>query len=380
MTDDVASAAAEPAVISEAPAEVQAEPAQVSTPDPVQTEQVDKPSKTSRDAIAKAFETVERAEAEPKEPKQAEKPAEEGTRERNPDGTFKAKADPENAAQEPNTAEPAKADETLKNFADAPSRFSADAKAAWKEAPEPVRAEITRAIGELEKGLDQYRQAFDPYKEFDAQLRQNGQDFRQVVAHYTGIENLLRQDPMRGLDQICQNMGTSLRQVAEQITGMTPDQNAAQSEQTIRELRNEIASLKQGFEGLNKDITSRTNATVESAVIDFASKPEYSRFDELSEDIGYFLNGKLKPQVDQARMTGRFDTVLQEAYQLAERLNPAPQQQVQAPAPTPPAPHTRDKGQLSTSGAPSSGSDPVNRPVPQTARDAVKSAFAAVGI
>lgn len=390
MTDDVAVAAADTSAVSETPAEPQVHE-QVSE-QPAQTEQpkADAPSKSARDAIAKAFETVEKgekAEAEPqKDAKQADKPSETGERERNADGTFKAKEKAEDGTQEPNTAEKPKDEkaepkpgEDLKNFTEAPNRFSADAKAAWKEAPEPVRAEITRAIGELEQGINQYRQAFEPYRDFDAQLRQNGQDFKQVVAHYTGIENLLRQDPMRGLDQICQNMGMSLRQVAEQITGQTPDQSAAQNEHTIRELRNEIASLKRGFDGLNKDITTRTQQSVESAVLDFAAKPEFSRFEELAEDIKFFLDGKLRTKVEQAQSTGKFDPVLQEAYQLAERLNPAPQT-APAPAPQPAPPQTQDKGQLSTSGAPSSGSNPTNKPVPATARDAVRNAFQTVGI
>jgi hypothetical protein len=382
MTDDVASAPAPEAVVSEAPAEAQVEPQ--TAPDTSQpAEKADAPAKSAREALAKAFETVDKGEAAPKDhakdAKPAEKPAEDGARERNPDGTFKAKAEPEKATQEPSEAEKAKTDDPLKNFSEAPNRFSPDAKAAWKEAPEPVRAEITRAVTELEKGLDQYRQAFEPYKDFDQQLRQTGQDFRQVVQHYTGIENMLRQDPMRGLDTICQNMGTSLREVAERVLGQQPDQNAAQSEHTIRELRNEIASLKQGFDGLNKDITSRTQKTVESAVLEFAGQPEYARFEELAPDIKFILDGKLRDKVEQAQMTGKFDAVLQEAYQLAERLNPGPQP-APAPAPPPVQPHTQDKGQLSTSGAPSSGSNPGNRPVPANARDALKNAFATVGI
>lgn len=387
MTDDVAPAAAETPAVSEAPEQVEQQPAQ--TPEPA-TEQPSEPAKTSRDAIRKAFENFddgETSEAKPeKDAKPAEKPAETGERERNPDGTFKAKEADDKAAPDANTAEKPKDEkaaekpsEPLKNFAEAPSRFSADAKAAWKEAPEPVRAEITRAVGELEKGIDQYRQGYEPYRELDQQLRRQGQNPKDVIAHYTGIENLLRQDPMRGLDQICQNMGTSLREIAGKITGQTPDQSAQQNEQTIRELRGEIASLKQGLDGFKNDMSTRTQQSVESAVIDFAAKPEFSRFEELAEDIKFFLDGKLRTKVEQAQMTGKFDPVLQEAYQLAERLNPAPQPDP-APAQQPVQPQTQDKGQLSTSGAPETGSNPANRPVPKTSREAVKNAFASVGM
>lgn len=330
---------------------------------------------TPRSAIDKAFAALEARD-------RGDKPAADtdidqaGTRERNPDGTFKAKVDDATAKPVVDTKQPVKPDaptdptKTTTNFNDAPARFSADAKAQWATAPEAVRAEATRAIKELEGGIEQYRQTFEPYREFDKQLKTNGQTFKEVFDHYTGIEAMLAKDPLGGLERICQNMGLSLRQVASHVMGQPADQQATQQEGVIRELRNQIANLEKQIGGVSTTIQSEREQKTLDQVVAFASDPAHARFDELSNDIAFFIqNGRAKD--------------LKEAYDLAERLNPAPQPA--APAPAAPAAQTADpahtrKGQLSTTGAPSSGSNPANRKPPASARDAIDRAFANVGI
>jgi len=329
---------------------------------------------TARSAIDRAFAALEAREKGDTTAAADLKP-EGGDRERNPDGTFKARTDdtaakpvvdtkqaskPEDAA----TADPTKAT----NFNEAPARFSADAKAQWATAPEAVRAEATRAIKELEGGIEQYRQTFEPYREFDKQLKTNGQTFKEVFDHYTGIEQLLAKSPLQGLDRICQNMGFSLREIAAHVMGQPADQQATQQESVIRELRQELAGLKQELGGVSTTIKSQQEKTVLTQIEQFAAdKP---RFEELSHDIAFFIqSGRAKD--------------LQEAYDLAERLNPAPQTLAPAPAATAAQqadPAQTRKGQLSTTGAPSSGSNPANRKPPASARDAIDRAFANVGI
>jgi len=312
---------------------------------------------STRDALAKAFKDTEQS---------ATKETPETGKERNPDGTFKAKE----VAVTPDATDQAKTEEKpteTSKFADPPSRFSPDAKAAWATAPDPVKAEITRAVSELEGGIEQYKQAYEPFREFAENLKSNGQDFQNVIAHYTGIEQKLANDPIGGLDQICQNMGLTLRQVAEHVSGQTPDQHAGKQEATINELRNELATIKQELGGVSTTIKSQTEAQTLKEIETFAAdKP---RFDELSNDVAFFLsNGRAQD--------------LQEAYNLAERLNPTPQ--VETPAPVAQATQTTEtaqtrKGKLSTTGAPSSGSNPANRKPPSSARDAVAARMAEAG-
>ena len=359
MSDDAMTVAADAAPMADTPV---AEPVtERQSPSNVP----EKSNVSAREAIEKHFAFLD-----------GDKPAtpdEGGQRDRNPDGTFKAKATDavtpqataDKALEKP--VDPNAVDKPT-NFVDAPSRFSPEAKAAWQTAPEPVRAEITRAIKELEGGIETYRQQFEPYKDFDKQLRANGQSFGEVLNHYTGIEKMLAEDPIKGLEQICQNMGGTLRQVAEYVLNKTPDQAAAAQEGIIAELRNEIAALKKQTSTIDNTFRTQQSQKVEQTVAEFAKdKPD---FDALAGDVVFFIE------------SGRAND-LQTAYDLAKRLNTS--QVTTAPAAdaatqTANAAQTRDKGRLSVTGAPSSGSNPVNRKPPASARDALDRSFAAVGL
>lgn len=319
---------------------------------------------SARGAIDRAFEALEKRQqaSETVDPVQ-------GSRERNPDGTFKAAdkpvaqvADPKAAAA---TTDPSKA---ATGFTDAPTRFSADAKAAWATAPEAVKAETTRAIRELETGIQQYQTAYEPFKDFDKQLKANGQTFKQVFDHYTGIENLLREDPIGGLDRICRNFGSSLQEIARHVLNQPQDQQKQQSDAYIGQLEQKIAALEQQVGGVTTTIRGQQQDALLKQVEAFVADPAYSRFDELSDDIVFFLN------------TNRTKD-LKEAYELAERLNPAPviAPQNAAPAATDQTSQTR-KGQLSVTGAPASGSNPGLRKPPATAREAIDRAWSAAGL
>lgn len=259
--------------------------------------------------------------------------------------TTEAKAEPET----PQEAE--KPVETTTTFAEPPKRFSPDAKAVWNAAPEPIKAEITRAVTELENGLNEYRQKWEPLKEFEQLAKQNNTSIDAALKNYVDLDMAIQQNPIQGLERICKNIGISLRDVATHVLGQDPNQYLTQQESVIRELQQELQAIKsQNEQGLRSQIDAFA-----------AEKP---RFDELADDIALFLQtGKAKG--------------LQQAYELAERLNPAPQPEAKKdPAPTP----QPRKGSLSLSGAPSTGSNPASRKPPSTARDAIDNAFARIGL
>ncbi len=119
--------------------------------------------------------------------------------------------------------------------------------------------------------------------------------------------------------------------------------------------------------------TQQRVQTVQQQIDDFAKT--HPRVAELEADMAFFLkSGRAKD--------------LSEAYDLAERLNPAPKPsaahtgnqpalaQTQAPAPAPVNP----AGQKSISGAPTTGSNPVGMKGPTPSiREALKNAKARVG-
>lgn len=329
------------------------------TPD---TTQPSEPRDTSaRGAIERAFAAVDaRSNEDAPEPVADKQPAE---RKRAADGKFEAATEQVEVTENDDDRSAAEATPAAGKF-EPPSRFSPDAKAAWSDVPAPVKAEVDRAFREMEGGIAKYREAFEPYREFDEQLRQSGQDFNQVIAHYTGIEGLLAQDPIAGLDRICRNLGTDIQSVAAHIMGQPVDQMQQQQTAYTRDLEQKIAELQQQIMGVSTHIRTQTQDQINRQVAEFAQS--HPRMDELAPDIVFFLE------------SGKADD-LQKAYELAERLNPAPAPAPAAAAPTAEPAQTR-KGKLSLSGAPGTGSNPATRKTPATARDAIDNAFARVGL
>jgi hypothetical protein len=155
-----------------------------------------------------------------------------------------------------------------------PTRFTAAAKEAWPSAPEALRIEVLRLERELMAGLRKHQAAAArdaDLADFHARAAKGGTNLKQALSRYVGLEDLLRSDPDKGLEAIFQNIGISPREWAARLLGQTPYVDATTQE-----------------------------------VLEFAAA--HPRFEELSEDIVFFLD------------TGRADD-LAEAYSLAERFS-----------------------------------------------------------
>jgi hypothetical protein len=267
-------------------------------------------------------------------------------------GKFAAKEPEKTVESEAEKEVAVEAEAPATSFAEAPKRFSPDAKAVWNAAPEPIKAEITRAVTELENGLNEYRQKWEPLKDFEQLAKQNNTSIDAALKNYVDLDMAIQQNPIQGLERICKNIGISLRDVATHVLGQDPNQYLTQQESVIRELQQELQAIK-----------SHNEQATRNQIDAFAA--EKPRFDELADDIALLIQtGKAKG--------------LQQAYELAERLNPAPQQP-EAKKDTAPTPQPR-KGSLSLTGAPSTGSNPASRKPPSTARDAIDNAFARIGL
>ena len=375
MTDDVSGGAVAPADSAPvADAEV------VHTPNPISTE----PSPPSIDDALDRAEAKVKADAakdapvpvksETKTEAKAEtkadtKPVESKTEvKRDETGKFASDKPAEKPANEP---APKPATEQAKPVSDAPARFSDDAKAAWEDVPEDARRETERAIKELTQGHEKYRasaEKFDAIKEFDDMATKSGTDLKTALTRYVNIEQTLRQDPIKGLQLVCENMGLSLRDVAAHIMGQTPEQQSSQADATIRELKQQVATLTDQLGGVTKSIQQQRESATHEQITKFAA--ENPRFDELADDIAFFLQ------------SGRTRD-LSEAYKLAERLNPAP---VQAAVETPASSAANidlvaqtQKGSKSINGAPSHGSSPATRKPSKSLDESLDRAFAALG-
>lgn len=352
--------AADPSEAVAPPNPISTEPraAEKSSKETADSKEADKKPLSTRDALKKAQETIaERAKTDSSEPNKKPAPVESAAAKQT------AQTKPAEQQQTP-AAQDQNAQAGTTQHRDAPSRFSNDAKAAWETAPEPVKAEVHRAIRELEQGFEKHRadaEAFNEVREFDQLAKSVGTTMKDAMSNYVGIERLLTQNPIAGFQRIAENMGLDLRQVAAAILGQPAEQVRSQQDATIQELRGQLAALQQSVTGTTSYIKDqRENAMIEQ-LTDFAAKPEHSRFEELADDIAFFITTKKASS-------------LEEAYDMAARLNPAP---VASPAPDLSA-QTR-KGEKSVSGAPSAGSDPVTRKPSTSIKDSLRRAAAQAG-
>lgn len=323
----------------------------------------DAPAPSIRDALASAMEkTFDKPEGQP----------ERAERQRDEAGRFAPKADdakpaapkaakPTEVAPEARDATPAP--EQAQPAVEAPSRFTPAAKAAFAAAPPELQAEIRRLEAETTKGIETYKAAYEPLRPFDEMARQSGTTLERALQGYVGMENLLRSDPVKGVLAICQNAGIDPQGLAQALSGQ-PSQGGASPE--VASLQAHIRRLEEQVQGVGRTITERD---VLSQVQSFAK--DRPRFDELSGDIARILQ------------TG-FASNLAEAYDIADRLKPAP-----APAPAPasapvaapamPDPAQTRKATLSITGSPT-GSSPSSRSPAGSTREALARAFSQVGL
>lgn len=335
------------------PEAVEPQEAQEENAQPDEQEAAEKParSKSPREALERAFKAEsENAKDEAVEPEAEVKP--EYGPARGPDGKFAPKeAKPEQAAEpkaddKPNTAEP-------------PSRIAANAKADWSKAPESIRAEFHRAVKEMEQGIEQYREQADrvkPLEPFYQMAEQSGVKLEDALGRYVNLENMLRKDPARGLQEVARNMGMAPQQAAALLTGQQPGQ-VDPRDRELMDLRQQVQQLSQGYGQVQQTFQQQREQQVMGQIESFAA--EHPRFNELADDIAKMLD------------TG-FANDLADAYEKADRLKPAPAPQPQA-APTAPAQTRQPK---SLTGAPSPGSNPkANRAPSKSPREALSRAF-----
>jgi hypothetical protein len=385
----------------------------IDTPNPVSTHSEPKPKEepkpveekkplTPRESLQKAAEKVKAEAAEAEAKAKAKEPAdkeESGKEAPKPVKSEPAKAEEKKPAekqpaaekQEPVNSEP-KAQPTEQQAAEQPKaaskytppeRFSPDAKTAWETAPEPVKAEVHRAIRELEQGHQKYKadaEAYSEIREYDQLAKQVGTSVKDALSRYTGLEKRLTSSDenikAQAVAEVLQYAGLNPRQYAAYISGQTPDEVQTQHDTTISTLQREIAALKQQVGGVTTTIQDqRTNALM-SDIAKFADA--HPRFDEHGETIAKLISTGMAADIS-------------EAYDMAERLNPAP---VQVQTQTQPAPvvapvpdTTKDdlkaqtlKGSKSVAGAPTPGSNPGGKGNPSSSiREALKRAAAAAG-
>lgn len=354
-------------------------PAETPATPEVQNEVVEKPETskaepTPRGAIDRAFASLE----EGGEPEKAAT----GERSRNPDGTFAPKGTAESQPKPVAGDEQPKAETQPKPQAaigDAPERFKSDreAMAAWAATPEAVKAATHRALREAEQGIEKYRGAASRYDQvwrpFEELALASRMDPAQTLKGYVQIDQLLSQDFNKGIAAIFQRAGKDPKAWVAELSGQAPPAQDAK-DTVIAELRNEIMGLKQAVSGIHGTVQETKQANIGQALDGYVgslSQGDQALFEELDTEIAAELNADPGSTLAQA-----FERAKNKASEKYTRMFGAPQ----AAQTREPPPAQTGKGNLQITGAPGPGSDPAVRKTPSSARAALDSAFAQVGL
>lgn len=367
---------------------------------PAEAEVKDKPKPSLRDTLKNADEKLRAKEAEEKakapEPKEKTeaKPAEKQEKpkaEAKPAEKVEAKPEAKGPERDDTGRFKANEEKTEQRSTinrEAPARFDDAAKAEWESAPESVRGATNRVIRELEQGIQKHKVDAEEYgklKTYADRAKESGTSLDKALERYVGMEDALRKNPLQGLNEVIRNLGlkkqdgsaVTLHDIAHHIVNQKPEERSSQQESTISQLQSEISELKQQLTGFSQSFQQQQQASVVSQIETF--KNDHPRFDELEEDITFFLtSGKVEKNLPPQER-------LQKAYELAERLNPGTSAPSPAPAQTRAETSQDDaevqtlKGSKSVSGAPSAGTTPSRGEPSSSIKDALKRAAARAG-
>lgn len=254
--------------------------------------------------------------------------------------------------QQPDKREPAKADAGSEQEGEGrgrapdgrrpnpPARFLTAAKDVWANTPRSVQSEVSRMEQDHAREIETYRAQVAEYerlKPFAERAQKGGTDLPTALSRYVGMEDAFRQDPAQGFKSLLNNLQMTPQQAIVAMTrayGVTPadlarhiqsapDQyNALVQQQGQRpqpqpqqpEAQREdprVAALEARLAAME---TQNVATSIVGPLIERIGEERYA---ELEDDIVMLLNsGKIPKTLSPAER-------LQEAYTLADRLNPA---------------------------------------------------------
>lgn len=374
----------------------------VHLPEAEQKTEEHKPLST-RDAIAKAFDENTKAveekanaaaeaakakvgEAEAKEVK-AERPRTDNGKFAKADVNVDAKADkgaPEQAASERVAPEDNRQSEGRKH-SEPPARFLPEARTKWANVPNEVKGEFHRVSQEYEAEIQRHKQAsteFEAIREFSERARSSGTDLKTALTSYTQMEDMLRTNPVAGLNAIVQNLGLrtsdgralTLHDVAQHIvqnpqalqqamhSQQAPQHQMQQPSREIEELRAEIQSIK----------AQSIAPTIESFI---SQHPDYHTLED--HIISILKSGVIEQIYGQGLAP---EQRLSEAYRMAGGRSPSRSDSEAVQQHSQPVQQARPvdpDGQKSIKGAPTNGKSAEPDKRFKSNREALEAAFAA---
>lgn len=299
-----------------------------------------------------------KAQPEAKEPAKLEQPRENG-KFAPKDGVKAPAADSAVAVDASKPVEQAKPSHTAE---DAPARFTETAKAKWASADPEIRGEVRRMEKELTDGYQKHKQAAErdsQIADFHEMAMKHGTDLRTALTNYTNLDKALKstdvQTKLSAIDEVFGHAGINPRDFAAHILNQTPDQQASQSDATIRELKQQIATLTQQVGGVTQTFQQQQEAAKAEKEAETLKQIDKFKADKpLFDVLAYHIADEFRDGATD--LDDAYSKVLQKYPQLAALDKPAMADVPAASSAAPPIPEAHTlAGQKSINGAPSAG-------------------------
>lgn len=273
-----------------------------------------------------------------------------------------------------------------RNIDEPPARFLPRAKEKWASVDPDVKGEVHRAIETMERGMEEYREDREfrkSIKYFEDLAEKAGTDFHTALRRYVDLDLRLANDPAGVIEDILAVVKITPQQYAAHVLGQehqrTQNPQAYAQNQQTQALQQQIAGLQQQIQQLTQGTMQEREAARISAVERDVIGPfaaENPRYKELEADIAFFLNsGKVPSNLPERQR-------LEVAYDMAERINPAPsyaQNERVSPAPNAQRP-LNPAGSKSVRGNPSPGASAPKRNAALSLDESIKAAMAQNGL
>lgn len=215
-----------------------------------------------------------------------------------------------------------------------PPGWSVKSKSEWDKLPESVRADIVKREQDVADGFKQYHgmKEIIPYAEM---AQRSGTSLKAALDNYTGLENLLRQDVVKGVAQIAANMGAHPVDVANRIlqayganqTAQPGDQqpgamSGAQTfdpnilQQYLNPLTQELSTLKHQLSQQQQAEQTRQLGVVNTTLERFKADPAHRYFENVEPLMSQLISSGV------VQRTGDHMADLKTAYEAACYQNP----------------------------------------------------------
>lgn len=284
-------------------------------------------------------------------------------RERNERGQFSQKADAQLADAKPvSDTDPNEGKvQQPSNAVEAPTSWSADAKAKWSSLDPSIQAEIAKREKDMNDGGQKWSEEKRRYEETLAPVREvakrNGVDEKEGLNRLLAANDYLERDPAGAIQWLAQAYGVDLKNLEASPTARP------QADPMVTQLHQELSTIK-------STLQEREQKELLGVIEQFKAAPGREHFEDVKTFMGKLLE------------TGQAST-LEEAYETAIWATPSVREKLIA-AQTAAVQPRKDqahldkakKGAISVNGSPVANAAPAQKRDFETTEDAARAAWA----